>query len=134
MSSTKRPNTDADTPVPAKKPRTMLDLLPDDIVSTHIVPHIDETAALKARIAELEDERADLRDYVKWLMDMGGGSYPPSNADLEYWRIASRKYSYEYDGSRHNDERWMLAEEKLSKCVACNCEDGTCSCNVRFVK
>ena len=39
-----------------KRPRTMLDLIPDDVITTHIVPCLDEVATLKARIAELEAE------------------------------------------------------------------------------
>ena len=35
----------------------MLDLIPDDVITTHIVPCLDEVATLTARIAELELER-----------------------------------------------------------------------------
>ena len=39
-----------------KRARTMLDLIPDDVITTHIVPCLDEVATLKARIAKLELE------------------------------------------------------------------------------
>ena len=39
-----------------KRTRTMLDLIPDDVITTHILPCLDEVATLKARIAELKAE------------------------------------------------------------------------------
>ena len=75
----------------------MLDLIPDDVITTHLLPCLDEVATLKARIAEL---KAEAYAFKKRSREQKERNCLRMERQRHYWADLCDELQYELSASQ----------------------------------